>query len=151
MSCLWPPRLPRLLQPFAVRSQKYVIYRVSQQVWNRLKAMFWYSEACERSELRFGKNVFCSKNCFFSLICQLQNWKWNFSATLLQLSYVVTYSVNCLKLEKSCLKIPFSILQFTKKAQKAIFWSELHFFEKLIQIFFCFFRNSSVHLATNAK
>ena len=62
-------------------------YRVSQQVWNRLIAMFWYS--------------------------------------------VVIYLVNCLKLEKSCLNIHFHFLQFSKKAQKAIFWSKIHFFENV--------------------
>ena len=31
-------------------------------------------------------------------------------------------------LEKSCLKIPFVFLQFTKKAQKAILWSRIHVF-----------------------
>ena len=35
-------------------------------------------------------------------------------------------------MEKICLKIPFSILQFTKKAKKAIFWSRVHFFVKLV-------------------
>ena len=33
-------------------------------------------------------------------------------------------------MENSCLKIPFSILQFTKMAQKAISWSRIHFFGK---------------------
>ena len=33
-----------------------------------------------------------------------------------------------MKLEKSCKTIPFSFLQFTKKAQKATFWSEIQFF-----------------------
>ena len=35
-------------------------------------------------------------------------------------------------MEQSCWKIPFSILQFTKKAQKAILWSRLHFFIKFV-------------------
>ena len=30
------------------------------------------------------------------------------------------------------LKIPFSFLQFTKKAQKAILWSRIHFFVKFV-------------------
>ena len=37
------------------------------------------------------------------------------------MTYVVIYLVNWLKLEKSCLKIHFHFLQFTKKAEKAIF------------------------------
>ena len=35
-------------------------------------------------------------------------------------------------MEKTCLKIPFSILQLAKKAEKAIFWSRIHFFVKLV-------------------
>ena len=35
-------------------------------------------------------------------------------------------------MEKTCLKIPFSILQLAKKAEKAIFWSRIHFFEKFV-------------------
>ena len=31
-------------------------------------------------------------------------------------------------MEKSCLKIHFHFLQFTKKTQKVIFWSRIHFF-----------------------
>ena len=50
----------------------------------------------------------------------------------LQLSYVVIHLANCLKLEKSCFKIPFSILQLTKKAEKAILWSRIRFFGKFV-------------------
>ena len=74
---------------------------------------------------------FAPKNCFFSLFCELQKWKWNFQAALLQLSYVVIYLVNWYKLEKSCFKNPFSILQLKNKAKKAIFWSKIHFFSKM--------------------
>ena len=35
-------------------------------------------------------------------------------------------------MEKSCLKIPFVFLQFTKKAQKAILWSRIHVFVKFV-------------------
>ena len=35
------------------------------------------------------------------------------------------YLINCFKLEKSCLKIHFHFLQFSKKAEKAIFWSKI--------------------------
>ena len=34
-------------------------------------------------------------------------------------------------MEKSCWKIPFSILQLTNKAKKAIFWSKIHFFRNV--------------------
>ena len=73
---------------------------------------------------------FAPRNCFLSLFCELQTWKWNFQATFLQLYYVVIYLVDCLKLEKSCLEFHFHFLQFKKKAQKAIFWSIIHFFQK---------------------
>ena len=33
-------------------------------------------------------------------------------------------------MEQSCNEIPFSILQFTKKAEKAVFWSRIRFFGK---------------------
>ena len=51
-----------------------------------------------------------------------------FLGNFFQKFYVVIYLVNCLKLEKSGFKIHFHFLQFTKKAQKAIFWSRIHFF-----------------------
>ena len=35
-------------------------------------------------------------------------------------------------MEKICIKIPFSILQLAKKAEKAILWSRIHFFVKLV-------------------
>ena len=35
-------------------------------------------------------------------------------------------------MEKSCRKIPVWFLQFTKKAEKAIFWSRIHFFRKFV-------------------
>ena len=41
------------------------------------------------------------------------------------MSFVVICLINCLKLEKSCLKVHFHFLQFSKKAEKAIFWSEI--------------------------
>ena len=44
-------------------SNTYAGYRVSLQVWNRLKkSMFWGSEI----ELCLWKNVFCSKNAFLA-------------------------------------------------------------------------------------
>ena len=73
---------------------------------------------------------FAPKNCFFSLICQLQNWKWNFSATLLQLPYVVIYLVNCLKLEKSCFKIHFQFCSFQKRLKKQFFGAKYKLFCK---------------------
>ena len=74
--------------------------------WVKSNVLMLRSLQAKRATFR-KKTYFAPKNSFFSLICQLQNWKWNFSATLLQLSYVVIYLVNCLKLEKSCLKIHF--------------------------------------------
>ena len=76
------------------------------------------------------KCILLQKIAFFSLFCELQTMKMEFSATFLQLSYVVIYLSNYLNLEKSCLKIHFHFLQFTKKAEKAIFWSEIQFFCK---------------------
>ena len=35
-------------------------------------------------------------------------------------------------MEKSCWKFHFHFLQFTKKAQKAIIWSKIHFFENFV-------------------
>ena len=34
-------------------------------------------------------------------------------------------------MEQSCLKIPFSFLQFKNKAKNAIFWSKIHFFRNV--------------------
>ena len=76
------------------------------------------------------KCILLQKIAFFSLFCELQTMKMEFSATFLQLSYVVIYLVNYLNLEKSCLKIHFHFLQLTKKAEKAIFWSEIQTFLK---------------------
>ena len=80
--------------------------------------LMWYSEAQKfaNKSYEFSEKMNSApKNCFFSLFCKLQKSNWNFSATFLQLSYVVIYLVNCLILEKSGLKIHYHFLQFTKK------------------------------------
>ena len=49
------------------------IYRVSQQVWNRLR------NVCEQSERRLQKSLyFAPKNCFFSLFSKLQEMNMDF-------------------------------------------------------------------------
>ena len=52
-----------------------------------------------------------------------------FSATLLQLSYVVIYLVNCLKLEKSCLKFHFHLCSSQKRFKKQFIGAEYIFSE----------------------
>ena len=109
-----------------------VYYRVSQQVWNSLNVIFWSSEVCIQRLRSFQKNVFYSKNLPFQPFLSTAKLKMEYFSifVLFQLSYIVTYLVNCLKLEKSCWKIHFQFCSSQKKAQKAIFWSKIH-------IFFC--------------
>ena len=74
---------------------------------------------------------FAPKNCFLTLFCELQEMKMDFLATFLQFQtiYYINYYIR--QLEQSCWKIPFSILQLTNKAKKAIFWSKIHFFRNI--------------------
>ena len=44
------------------------------------------------------------------------------------MSYVVIYLVNCLKLEKSCLKIHFQFCSFQKRLKKQFFGAKYNFF-----------------------
>ena len=74
---------------------------------------------CKQYELRLPKNMyFAPKNCFFSLFCELQKWKWLFKAFFFSI-YLINYCIRII-----CFKKPFSFLQFTKKAEKAVFWSK---------------------------
>ena len=54
----------------------------------------------------------------------------DFKATFLQFQTIYKINYYIRQLEKSCLKIPISILQLTNKAKKAIFWSKIRFFPK---------------------
>ena len=51
-----------------------------------------------------------------------------FKATFLQLSYVVIYSVNCLKLEKSGFKFQYHFYSLQKRLKKQFFGAEYNFF-----------------------
>ena len=64
----------------------------------------------------------------FDPFCQLQTMKMDFSATFLQLSYVVIYLVNCLKLEKSGLKIHYHFYSLQKRLKKQFFGAEYNLF-----------------------
>ena len=105
-------------------------YRVSQQVWNGLKTMFWYSDACERSELRFGKNVFCSLKLLFQPFLWTAKLKMEFLSNCSPIILCSNLFSRLLEIGEKLLKNPFLILQFTKKAEKAILRS-------IIQTFFC--------------
>ena len=105
-------------------------YRVSQHVWDRLNAIFWSSEVCQQILRILRKNVFCSIKLLFKPFLWTAKRPMEFLGNFFQKFYVVIYLVNCLKLEKSGFKIHFHFLQFTKKAQKAILWSRIHFFCK---------------------
>ena len=79
---------------------------------------------CKQYELRLPKNMyFAPKNCFFSLFCELQKWKWLFKAIFFNL-------LNKLLHNKNCFKKPFSCMQFTKKAEKTVFCHGIHIFRK---------------------
>ena len=54
----------------------------------------------------------------------------DFSATFLQFQTIYYIKYYKRQLEKSSLKIPFSYLQFRKKPEKAILWSQIHFWRK---------------------
>ena len=79
---------------------------------NKLQTEKWAS---------FKKIVFRSKKLLFQpffLNCINEN------GFLKQLFSIL---LNILLHNTNCFKKPFSFLQFTKKAQKAIFWSKIHF------------------------
>ena len=70
------------------------------------------------------------KNCFLRHFWELQKIKLDFSATFLQFHTVYYIKYYKRQLEESSLKIPFSYLQFRKKPEKAILWSQIHFWRK---------------------
>ena len=101
----------------------------------------------ERSELVFGKKW---KNCislqkipFLAFFLELQNE----NGFLKKLFSIFLCSNLFSKLDLSCFKKPFSFCSSGKKAQKAIFWSEIQLFvvkvatnfSVQILIFFCLF------------
>ena len=76
----------------------------------------------------FYQNMyFAPKNCFFRLFSWTAKMKMAF---LSNLSYVVIYLVNCLKLEKSCFKIHFQFCSFQKRLKKQYFGAKYKLFCK---------------------
>ena len=69
--------------------------------------------------LYFRVYISLQKNAFWAFFPELQNENGFFKQ-------LFSSSLNRLLRKTDCFKKPFSILQFTKKAQKAIFWSEMH-------------------------
>ena len=87
----------------------------------------------ERSELCLQKKiVFCSKKLLFQPFLWTAKNDNGFVSNFSPISNNLLNKLLKRQLEQSCLKIPFSILQFTKKAQKAILWSRIHFFVKFV-------------------
>ena len=118
----------------STKTKLFWYYRVSQQVWNNVLGL--RNDMSEVSIVfeSYEKIVFCSIKLLFQpyfLNCKIQN------DFLKQLFSIFLCSELFSKMEKSCFKKPFSFLQFRKKAQKVIFWSEKHFlYEKPIIYFY---------------
>ena len=108
------------------KEELFVIYRVSQQVWNRLK------NVCDQSEFSFTKKyvlwVLCSKKLLFEPFfpnCKIGNgFLSNFSPILNNLLNKLLYKI----IGEKFLKIPFSFLQFTKNGSKSNFMEHNTYF-----------------------
>ena len=97
-------------------------YRVSQQVWNRLR------NVCEQSEHRLQKNcILLQKNAFSAFFenCKIEN---GFLSNFFPISNNLLNKLLHKTIGVKLLKILFSFQQFLKKAEKAFFWSKIHFF-----------------------
>ena len=125
---IWASTQWKYVEKCKVKNEKLRDYRVYQQVWNRLKAMFWYSEAYERSELFFAKIVFCSKKLLFQPFLWTASNENGIFSNFAPIVLCSNLFSELLKIGEKLLKIPFSILQFTKKAEKAILRSRIQTF-----------------------
>ena len=96
-------------------------YRVSQQVWNGLKTIFWYLEACERSELRFGKIVFCSKKLHIQPLLWTAKLKMEFFSNFAPFVLCSNLLSKLLKIGEKLLKNPLSFFTVQKKGWKSNF------------------------------
>ena len=100
-------------------------YRVSQHVLYKLNVIFWSSEVCKRRLQILRKNVFCSKKLLFEpVLVNCKNEKGFFE----QLSSIILCGNLFSKWRKAALESRFHFCSLGKKAEKAIFWSRIHFF-----------------------
>ena len=106
------------------------LYRVSQQVWNGLKTIFWYLEACERSELRFGKIVFCSKKLHIQPLLWTAKLKMEFFSNFAPFVLCSNLLSKLLKIGEKLLKYPLSFFTVYKKGWKSNFLEQRTFFRK---------------------
>ena len=71
---------------------------------------------------------FTPRNCFFSLFLATAKLKMEFLSNFSPIVLCSNLLSKLFEIGKKLLKNPFSILQFSKKAKKAIFWSKIQFF-----------------------
>ena len=85
----------------------------------------WYTECPNKFGIRLRKKcILLRKIAFEAFFTWTTKWKWLFQATFLHLLSKLIHNTKCFKK-------PFFNLQFIKKANKAISWSDIHFFRKL--------------------
>ena len=96
-------------------------YRVSQHVWNRLNVLFWTSEVCKQSELRFGKKRICSKKLLFKPFLWTTKMKMEFFSIFVPIVLCINLSSKFHEIGEKLLKNPFSVLAVFKKGWKSNF------------------------------
>ena len=112
-----------------VMSGLFLVHVNNNEVGTRhfLKGLIWP----RKQDIRF-----LGQKSPYRVSQQVRNWlqndlerkiKLDFSATFLQFHTVYYIKYYKRQLEESSLKIPFSYLQFRKKPEKAILWSQIHF------------------------
>ena len=87
------------------------------------------------SEARYvykKKIVFCSKKLLFQPFLGTARNDNGFLSHFSPISDNLLNKLLHMIIGEKLLKKAFSFLQFTKKAQKAILWSRIHFFEKFV-------------------
>ena len=79
----------------------------------------------------YKKIVFRSKKLLFQPFLKTAKNENGFLSNFTPISDNLINKLLHQTLEQSCLRIPFSFLQFKKKAKNAIFWSKIHFFRNV--------------------
>ena len=97
------------------------MYKVSQQVWDRLNVIFWSSEACQRRLRILRQNVFCSIKLLFEHFLWTAKMKMeflgNFSPNIICSNLFSKLS----EIGEKWLSNPYSFLAVPKKGWKSNF------------------------------
>ena len=105
-------------------------YRVSQHVWDRLNAIFWSSEVCQRRLRILRKNVFCSIKLLFKPFLWTAKRQMEFLGNFFPKILCSNLFSKLFEIGEKWLKNPLSFLAVPKKGWKSNFLEQN-------TIFFC--------------